>query len=641
MGDFVQVLVVLVEAGAIVLAGSVMFDAIHWLLHRFSASRWSALRAVGALHEAHHRFLDRSLTLHPDQAWRNMRFHLVPELLTQVAVAGLFAFVFDAIAVVLAMCTLIAVFLVVTVGWQGRDPNHRPPNVLKAPLMGTWVEPSYHMLHHVHPDSYFSSLVQVFDKLFGTGCQIAGRTVAMTGASGAFGAPLKELLEKAGATVVTLKHGVDWSYERVRDPHTDDASLDDLLRRVDILALCHGSKMVDAMDANCTSFVGFIERFKRLTADRRCPPEVWAVGSEIEAHPDFGIPELKVYKASKGAYARHARRYFHDRSLVYRHVVPSAFTSVMGPGLISGRLAARIAFALIRRGVRYVPVTYTGIAFLNFPSYLVPFGADPAPPGSVDRVRAGQGARPLRASPVVGIALAVCSAGASAPAVAKSPSPMAVHVTVDLQGEHVDDVVATWFSEHFADAAVKVSNLKWRKLLEDSTRADATRVRRVRMEPDIQLPNFIEAIVAREPIIYDEVGTYEPAARVLTFTVQSKARESIRYAGRMRFEPTPAGARVHFEAGVEVDGPPGVSHVVTSIVEGGVKDGYVRIGTFLREYLVACRSPRSQAGPGACAAAASRRALEPAPTEMPPAAMPVAVAAAAAAAAVDPAHASP
>ncbi len=38
----------------------------------------------------------------------------------------------------------------------------------------------------------------------------------------------------------------------------------------------------------------------------------------------------------------------------------------MGPGLISGELAAKWALFLIRRGFRYVPVTYTGIALVNY-----------------------------------------------------------------------------------------------------------------------------------------------------------------------------------------------------------------------------------------------------------------------------------
>ena len=81
--------------------------------------------------------------------------------------------------------------------------------------------------------------------------------------------------------------------------------------------------------------------------------------------------ELKVYKASKDAYKRHAHAYYWDRSILYRHIVPSAFTSPMGPGLMSGKTAARIAMFFIRRGFHYVPVTYTGIAVLNYFSFLL------------------------------------------------------------------------------------------------------------------------------------------------------------------------------------------------------------------------------------------------------------------------------
>lgn len=99
------------------------------------------------------------------------------------------------------------------------------------------------------------------------------------------------------------------------------------------------------------------------------PAEVWAVGSEIECHPAFGDPELQSYALSRRAYARAAARLMHDQELLYRNIVPSAFRSRMGGGMMSGRTAARVALWLIRHGCRYVPVTYTGIAFLNF----VPF----------------------------------------------------------------------------------------------------------------------------------------------------------------------------------------------------------------------------------------------------------------------------
>ncbi len=185
---------------------------------------------------------------------------------------------------------------------------------------------------------------------------MTARRIVLTGGSGAFGAAMADLLRARDASVTTPSFGADWT--------TDDVSaFDALLPDCDVLILAHGSKVDGAMDANCTTFVRLIERYRAL---RPGPKEVWAVGSEIECHPHWGNEDLKVYKASKMAYARFARRYARDAGLVYRHIVPSAFTSPMGPGLISGRTAARWALGWIALGARYVPVTYTGIAFLNW-----------------------------------------------------------------------------------------------------------------------------------------------------------------------------------------------------------------------------------------------------------------------------------
>src|SRR5262249_7329988 len=168
----------------------------------------------------------------------------------------------------------------------------------------------------------------------------------------------------------------------------DYGRLDALLRQSDVLVLCHGSKKDHAMQANCDSFVALIERFKALQRGRRFPVEVWAVGSEIECHGAFGDADLQVYLDSKRAFARHARRYYYDPEILYRHIVPAAFRSRMGPGLMSGRTAARVAFFLIRRGCRYVPVTYTGVALVNFFKFLLWLQpAGPPPPAGISSER--------------------------------------------------------------------------------------------------------------------------------------------------------------------------------------------------------------------------------------------------------------
>jgi hypothetical protein len=80
----------------------------------------------------------------------------------------------------------------------------------------------------------------------------------------------------------------------------------------------------------------------------------------------MGMDELKAYSASKRAFARRARDYYRSDALLYRHIVPSSFTSPMGKGAMSAGTAITIALFFIRRGFKYVPVTLTGLALLNY-----------------------------------------------------------------------------------------------------------------------------------------------------------------------------------------------------------------------------------------------------------------------------------
>jgi hypothetical protein len=338
-------------------ATTVVFDVLHYVLHRCIASRSRILRIVGAPHAVHHAFLGTSLRFDEQLTWPNLWWHRVPEWTVQV-VATACAAPFVPLSWVLCTMAVHTVLFVITVVKRGKDANHVDYRVIPSPR-SCFVGPAYHALHHAHPEQYMGSFVKLFDWVAGTGCQLQGKRIAMTGASGAFGEPFRELLEQAGATVTALRFGQEWTYG-------DYDGVDRALEDADILVLAHGAKGASAMQANCDSFVALIERFLARHPDALVPVEVWAVGSEIEAHPAWGNAELQVYLESKRAYARHAWRYFRDRRLTYRHIVPAAFRSRMGPGLMSGRTAARVAMFFIRRGFRYVPVTYTGIAFVNY-----------------------------------------------------------------------------------------------------------------------------------------------------------------------------------------------------------------------------------------------------------------------------------
>lgn len=356
--DLVGWVKLLLAVAGIALAGTIVFDGVHYVLHIFMRSRSKVLRAIGGLHGVHHAFYDRNLVIHPGLRRRNILMHHVPEVGTQFLVVSSFFFVADWLYVVSAQLFCLA-NLTVVVLMGGQDWNHKPTKIMKSPRRSLHVCPTYHALHHVHPNHYFGSVATVFDRVFGTAMPVAGRTFLMTGASGAFGAPIASILEARGGTVLRAKYGVDWSYD-------DVTGLIAQMQRADVLILAHGSKRDFAQQANCDSFVALIEQFLALKKGLQMPPEVWAVGSEIEGHPHFGNEELKIYSASKRNYARFAHAYYLDERVLYRHIVPSAFTSPMGKGLISGELAAKIAMFFIDRGFRYVPVTYTGVAFYNY-----------------------------------------------------------------------------------------------------------------------------------------------------------------------------------------------------------------------------------------------------------------------------------
>jgi hypothetical protein len=362
----------LLQAASLFVAATFVFDAIHFTLHRCLNSRWSWLRRLASPHQAHHDFCDRQLVYHDDQVMLNIALHVLPEYATQMLVCSTGFLVFDRAAVLVVMGWFTPIFVGV-IAMRGKDRNHLPLPTVTVSRESLIVRAPYHALHHVYPDSYLSSYTKLFDILMGTACQIRGRRVVITGSSGRFGSAMKELLERVGAVVVPLRFGVDYTYE-------DYSRADGALATADILVLAHGAKGKPAMEANCDSFLALINRFKRLTRDRQVPVEVWAVGSEIECHWAFGNAELQAYAQSKRTYARAASLLMHDENLLYRHIVPSAFTSRMGWDLMSGRTAATVALWLIRRGCRYVPVTYTGIALLNFVPFVLHGTLAPAKP---------------------------------------------------------------------------------------------------------------------------------------------------------------------------------------------------------------------------------------------------------------------
>lgn len=353
-----DIVIFLLQAALIFVVSTALFDALHWILHRWERSSIPLLRTFSSWHWVHHKFLGLDMQINPAYARANVWFHILPEYLTSMAGTLVFLLVFPwppIVAVALAR----TVMLGMTLWEEGLDYNHMSMDRVGGQQGLLWVDNNYHAMHHVYPHSFFSSFANVFDLIAGTACQIAGRRFLVTGASGAFGSAMVEKLRQLGGVVETAKFGVDFAPGNC-------ATMREKLGRTDVLVLAHGAKTGDCWNANNVTFRELTELFTDIGKTRLTPPEVWALGSEVEFHGDMGMDELKAYSASKRAFALRARDYYRSDALIYRHIVPSSFTSAMGKGAMSARTAVNIALFFIRRGFRYVPVTLTGLAVLNY-----------------------------------------------------------------------------------------------------------------------------------------------------------------------------------------------------------------------------------------------------------------------------------
>ena len=134
-----------------------------------------------------------------------------------------------------------------------------------------------------------------------------------------------------------------------------------------MLVLAHGAKSVDCYNANHRTFVELIDLFAEIGRGRLTPPEVWALGSEAEFHGDFGQESLRDYAGSKRAFAAKALDYYRSPDLIYRHIVPVGLHLGDGAGPdVGGNAMVSYTLFFIRRGFRYVPVTYTTLAYWNY-----------------------------------------------------------------------------------------------------------------------------------------------------------------------------------------------------------------------------------------------------------------------------------
>lgn len=143
------------------LTGSLVFDTIHWLLHKWSKSQWKILRWLSYCHQFHHLYYNRSLKFNERYARHNSWIALPLEMLCKVfgSMAGwLLARHLMAddkqnisTAALLVACAFEIIRTLVVIAISGRDSNHIAFDTVPKDHNWLFVGPEYHALHHVYP----------------------------------------------------------------------------------------------------------------------------------------------------------------------------------------------------------------------------------------------------------------------------------------------------------------------------------------------------------------------------------------------------------------------------------------------------------------------------------------------------------
>jgi monoglucosyldiacylglycerol epimerase len=349
----------LVEVLGTALSCNLVFDCLHYSLHQWVRSRWRLLRKFADWHNIHHQYFNGCLQLNPSLYDSNLFIHHLPEFCVHLMMIALASTVVSKAATLTVLGAYTVNFFRVSTYGAPNTPHHVDTPIAQAPQHSLLDSACYHAFHHLYPEGFFSSGTRLFDIIFGTGCVLRRRTFAVTGASGAFGQAMLRALQKAGAeAVLPLTFGVHYTEENLAESFA-------ILKKADVLILMHGSSE-DMQQSIVKSYIQMSEAFQKIHMSRQIPPEIWALGSELELLPGWN-PAMREYRRAKLAFAAYAKACYDNPRLIYRHIVPSGFRTLAFPNRpVRAAPLVTMSLFLIRRGFCYIPATYTGIALLNY-----------------------------------------------------------------------------------------------------------------------------------------------------------------------------------------------------------------------------------------------------------------------------------
>lgn len=359
------------------LLAEILRDSYHALCHQVNwLSKW---------HNKHHAAYRRDLSIVSLKAYQESQlYHDILESSLLVVLLTIIALFVQQIGLWLGVayaCTfLFGASLRYFQGTIDTDYNHLPGPLEAIPSVW-WVNRSYHWRHHFDDvDAYYSGVFSLVDKILGTGLSLKGKTVALTGASGALGQALTAQLLQQNAKVVALttnpdKLPTDGSFKVIAWELGNEAELKASLEKVDILIINHGinvytSRTPEAINSsyevNAFSALRLMDIFLTTVKgpQAKATKEIWVNTSEAEASPALS-PLYELSKRTLGNLVTLKRL---DGDCIIRKLILGPFKSQLNPyGVMSPQQVARAILFLARRDFRNIIVTINPLTYVLFP----------------------------------------------------------------------------------------------------------------------------------------------------------------------------------------------------------------------------------------------------------------------------------
>ena len=214
-----------------------------------------------------------------------------------------------------------------------------------------------------------------------------GKTVGITGASGALGQELTKLFRQKGYKVIGFTHSKNDYEINLESPNEwikwecgKESKLRKHLKKIDILILNHGVYNLSrenfnyerSIEINALSKFKFLNLFEEiaLTNDSLIKKEIWINTSEAEILPALN-PSYEISKSLIGQLVSYKKNFLEKDSkkkLIIKKIILGPFKSELNPiGIMSPKFVSKKIYDLINSKRYLIIISPNPLTYLLFP----------------------------------------------------------------------------------------------------------------------------------------------------------------------------------------------------------------------------------------------------------------------------------